>query len=183
MVLDNQTATINVGDEIPVPARQSISNLDPSSPTVNEITFRQTGITLSVTPRVNNSGLVTMEIRQEVATAATTTTSNIDAPTIQNRQIESVVAINSGETIVLGGLMQNQNSTSESGVPGLRRIPGIGKLFSRTANERSRTELLVLITPRAVRNRDDVRTITEEFRQKLPQLQRLRDESANEPST
>jgi general secretion pathway protein D len=176
MVLDNQTATINVGDEIPVPARQSISNLDPISPTVNEITFRQTGITLTVTPRVSSSGLVTMEIRQEVATAAATTTSNIDAPTIQNRAIDSVVAINSGETIVLGGLMQTQKSKNESGVPGLRRIPGIGKLFGSTSNEDSRTELLVLITPRVVRNRDDVRTITEEFREKLPQLQRLEAE-------
>jgi general secretion pathway protein D len=178
MVLDNQTATINVGDEIPVPARQSTSNIDPNSPTVNEISFRQTGITLSVTPRVSSSGLVTMEISQEVATAATTTTSNIDAPTIQNRAIDSVVAVNSGETIVLGGLMQTQQSTSGSGIPGLRRIPGIGKLFGQTSNEDSRTELLVLITPRVVRNRDDVRSITEEFRQKLPQLQRFETEGA-----
>jgi general secretion pathway protein D len=178
MVLDNQTATINVGDEIPVPARQSISNIDPNSPTVNEITFRQTGITLSVTPRVSNSGLVTMEVQQEVATAAATTTSNIDAPTIQNRQIDSVVAVNSGETIVLGGLMRTQQSETESGIPGLRRIPGLGKLFGATSNEESRTELLVLITPRVVRNRDDVRAITEEFRQKLPRLQKLEAEMA-----
>jgi general secretion pathway protein D len=178
MVLDNQTATINVGDEIPVPARQSVSNIDPSSPTVNEITFRQTGITLSVTPRVSNSGLVTMEVQQEVATAAATTTSNIDAPTIQNRQIDSVVAVNSGETIVLGGLMRTQQSESESGVPGLRRIPGLGKLFGATTNEEARTELLVLITPRVIRNRDDIRSITEEFRQKLPRLQQLEAEMA-----
>jgi general secretion pathway protein D len=178
MVLDNQTATINVGDEIPVPARQSISNIDPNSPTVNEITFRQTGITLSVTPRVSSSGLVTMEVQQQVATAATTTTSNIDAPTIQNREIDSVVAVNSGETIVLGGLMRTQQSESETGVPGLRRIPGLGKLFGATTNEGSRTELLVLITPRVIRNRDDVRSITEEFRQKLPRLQKLEAEMA-----
>jgi general secretion pathway protein D len=184
MVLDNQTATINVGDEIPVPARQSISNLDPVSPTVNEITFRQTGVTLSVTPRVNNSGLVTMEIQQEVASAAATTTSNIDAPTIQNRAIESVVAINSGDTIVLGGLMQNRQSVSEGGVPGLRRIPGLGKLFGSASHENSKTELLVLITPRVVRNRDDARSITEELRQKLPQLHMAEPEpAAPEPSS
>jgi general secretion pathway protein D len=173
MVLDNQTATINVGDEIPVPTRQSIGNLDASSPTVNEISFRQTGVTLSVTPRVSNSGLVTMDILQEVSTAASTTTSNIDAPTIQNRQIESVVAINSGETIVLGGLMQNQQSNGKSGVPGLSRIPGIGRLFGRKVDGSSRTELLVLITPRVVRNADDARRVTEEFREKLPQLRML----------
>jgi general secretion pathway protein D len=181
MVLDNQTATINVGDEIPVPSRQSISTIGADSPTVNEITFRQTGITLSVTPRVSSSGLVTMEIQQQVSTAGTTTTSSIDAPTIQNRQIDSVVAINSGETIVLGGLMQKQASTSGSGVPGLRKIPFIGKLFGQTSNNKSRTELLVLITPRVVRNREDVRSITDEFRRKLPQLQKLEAESAAEP--
>ena len=111
MVLDNQTAFINVGNEIPVPVRQSISNINPDSPTVNEIQFRQTGVTLTVTPRVNSSGLVTMEIKQEVSSAVSTTSSDIDAPTIQQRQIESTVAINSGETIVLGGLIQDTNTT------------------------------------------------------------------------
>ena len=170
MVLDNQEATINVGDEIPVPTRQSISNLDPSAPTVNEIDFRQTGVTLTVRPRVNDSGLVTMNIRQEVATAAATTTSNLDAPTIQNRLIESVVAVNSGDTVVLGGLMQDQTATSESGVPILRRIPVLGRLFSQTNDESQRTELVVLITPRVVRNREDARQITDEFREKMREL-------------
>ena len=167
MVLDNQTAMINVGDEIPVPTRQSVSNIDPTSPTVNEIQFRQTGVTLTVTPRVNSGGLVTMEIKQEVSSAISTTSSNIDAPTIQQRQIESVVAINSGETIVLGGLIQNTQTENEGGLPGLHRIPLIGKLFGQTSNENRRTELLVLITPRVVRNRNEARSITNEFRNKL----------------
>lgn len=167
MVLDNQTATINVGDEIPVPSRQSISNLDPNAPTVNEIQYRKTGVTLTVTPRVNSGGLVTMEITQEVSSAVSTTTSDIDAPTIQNRMVESVVAINSGDTIVLGGLIQDNESASESGIPGLYRIPLLGKLFGRTKNELSRTELLIMITPRVVGNRSEARAITNEFRAKL----------------
>ena len=167
MVLDNQTAFINVGDEIPVPARQSVSNINPDSPTVNEIQFRQTGITLTVTPRVNHSGRVTMEIRQEVSSAVGTTSSDIDAPTIQQRQVESTVAVHSGETLVLGGLIQDSASDAESGIPGLRRIPLLGKLFGETREEQRRTELLVLITPRVVVDRNDVRQITEEFRQKL----------------
>lgn len=167
MVLDNQTAVINVGDEIPVPTRQSVSNIDPNSPTVNEIQFRQTGVTLTVTPRVNSSGLVTMEIKQEVSNAVSTTSSNIDAPTIQQRQIESVVAINSGETIVLGGLIQDTQTLAESGVPGLYKIPLLGKLFGQTRDESRRTELLVLLTPRVVRNRNEARGITDEFKRKL----------------
>ena len=167
MVLDNQTAYINVGDEIPVPARQSISNINPDSPTVNEIRFRQTGVTLTVTPRVNSSGLVTMEIKQEVSNAVGTTSSEIDAPTIQQRQVESTVAINSGETIVLGGLIQDTQTNAESGIPILHRIPVLGKLFGQTRDEVRRTELLVMITPRVIRNRNEAKDVTEEFKRKL----------------
>lgn len=183
MVLDNQTAYINVGDEIPVPARQSISNLNPDSPTVNEIQFRQTGITLTVTPRVNSSGLVTMDIKQEVSNAVSTTSSDIDAPTIQQRQLESTVAINSGETIVLGGLIQDTESNAESGIPVVRRIPVLGKLFGQSRDEMRRTELLVLITPRVIRNRDDAQDVTKEFKRKLrgiaPFRQKHLEESAS----
>ena len=167
MVLDNQTAYINVGDEIPVPARQSVSNINPDSPTVNEIRFRQTGVTLTVTPRVNSSGLVTMEIKQEVSNAVGTTSSEIDAPTIQQRQVESTVAINSGETIVLGGLIQDTQTNAESGIPILHRIPVLGKLFGQTRDEVRRTELLVMITPRVIRNRNEAKDVTEEFKRKL----------------
>ncbi len=170
MVLDNKTAFINVGDEIPVPTRQSSSNVDPAAPTVNEIQFRQTGVTLTVTPRVNDSGLVTMEIKQEVSNAVSTTSSDIDAPTIQQRQVESVVAIYSGETIVLGGLIQDTETTSEGGIPILHKIPVIGKLFGQTRDDSRRTELLVLLTPRVVRNRDNARQLTDEFRKKLQGL-------------
>lgn len=170
MVLDNQTAFINIGDEIPVPARQSVSTIDPESPTVNEIQFRQTGITLAVTPRVNRAGLVTMAISQEVSNAVSTTSSDIDAPTIQQRQLESTVAVHSGETLVLGGLIQETTSQAESGIPLLRRLPLFGKLFGETREEQRRTELLVLITPRVVGGRHEARQITEEFRQQLERI-------------
>jgi len=170
MVLNNQTATINVGDEIPVPTRQSVSNVDPDAPTVNEISYRNTGVTLTVTPRVNNSGLVTMEIKQEVSQAIVTTTSSLDAPTIQQRQINSTVAINSGETIVLGGLIQEIDSQAESGIPFLYKLPLIGKLFGQTSDSRRRTELIVLITPHVVRSNNDARKVTDEFRRKLKSL-------------
>ena len=170
MVLDNQTATINVGDEIPVPSRQSTSNTTPNAPTVNEIQFRNTGITLEVTPRVNNSGLVTMEIRQEVSNAIRTTSSTINAPTIQKRQIKSTVAINSGQTIVLGGLIRNSETENESGIPILQQTPVLGKLFGNTTIKSRRTELIVLLTPRVVRNQDDAKKITDEFRKKLYSL-------------
>jgi general secretion pathway protein D len=170
MVLNNQSARISVGDEIPVSTSESTSNLTGTAPTVNQIQYRKTGVTLTVTPRVNDSGLVTMEISQEVSDAVVTTTSTLDSPTIQTREIESVVAINSGETIVLGGLIRDSQTTAESGIPILHNLPIIGSLFGITSDDKRRTELLVLITPRVIRNRNEARDITEEFRSKLKGL-------------
>ena len=183
MVLDNQTAMINVGDEIPVPTRQSISNVDPDAPTVNEIEFRKTGVSLSVTPRVNDGGLVTMEIKQAVSDAVATDTSTLNAPTIQQREIESVIAINSGDTLVMGGLIRNRVQDGEGGVPGLKDLPVIGKLFAATDYEVRRTELLVLITPRVVRNREDARGITDELRRKIRAPMVLPEALPEVPST
>ncbi len=124
-----------------------------------------------MTPRVNAGGLVTMEIRQEVSDAVPTTSSDLDAPTIQQRAIDSVVAVHSGETVMLGGLIRDTASRGGSGVPGLRRVPLLGKLFSSSGDTTRRTELLVLITPRAVANRGEARAVTEEFRKKLKSLE------------
>ena len=181
MVLDNQSASINVGNEIPVPVRQSVSNINPDAPTVNEIQFRQTGVTLTVTPRVNNSGLVTMEVKQEVSNAVSTTTSEVEAPTIQQRQLESTVAVNSGETITLGGLIQETDTLAEGGVPFIRRLPVLGRLFGQTRDEARRTELLVLITPRVIRSRNEAREVTEEFRRKLRGIAPATWQSPEEP--
>lgn len=167
MVLDNQTATISVGDEIPLPTRQAVSVIDPEAPTVNEVQYRNTGVILEVTPRVNAGGLVTMEIRQEVSDAVTTTSSALDAPTIQQREIQSTVAIQSGDTIVLGGLIRDSRATSESGIPFIRNIPLLGKLFGQSSDFGDRTELMVLITPRAIDSRQKAQDVTNEFRRKL----------------
>lgn len=170
MVLDNQTASINVGDEIPVPTSQSVSNLDSAARTVNEIQFRNTGVSLQVTPRVNAGGLVTMEIEQEVSDAIPTTSSDLNAPTIQQRRIASTVAVQSGQTIVLGGLIRESRAQNESGVPFIRGIPVIGKLFGNTSDQSQRTELLVLITPRAVADNREAQSVTDEYVQKMRTL-------------
>jgi len=170
MVLGNQTATINVGDQVPIASRQSVSNIDPAAPTVNEIEYRDTGVILTVTPRVNPGGLITMEIQQEVSDVAVTTSSGIDAPTIQQRNIESTVAIQSGNTIILGGLIRDNASDSDSGFPGLHEIPVIGTLFGNTSRNNTRTELIVLITPRAVTNTRQAIEVTDEFQTRLKGL-------------
>jgi general secretion pathway protein D len=167
MVLNNRTASILVGDEVPIPTRQAVSNISPEAPTVNEIEYRNTGILLTVSPRVNSGGMVTMEISQEVSSVINNTTSQIDAPTIQQRQLNSTVSIRDGQTVVLGGLIREQSSSREAGVPLLKDIPGLGKLFSTTTDVSKRTELIVLITPRVISNGDDTDAITQEYREKM----------------
>ncbi|MFT7528346.1 MAG: general secretion pathway protein D [Arenicella sp.] len=167
MVLNNRRASILVGDEIPIPTRQVVSTISPEAPTVNEIEYRNTGILLVVTPRVNSGGMVTMDISQEVSSVANNTVSDIDAPTIQQRRVNSTVSIRSGQTVVLGGLIREQDSKRESGIPILKDIPGLGKLFSSTNNTKQRTELVVLITPRVITTGPDANAITEEYQRKF----------------
>jgi general secretion pathway protein D len=167
MVLNNETASLQVGDQVPIATQQAVSTITPDAPIVNTIQFRDTGVILKVTPRVNEGGLVRMDIVQEVSEVAKTTTSGIDSPTIQQRKIGSTVSVQSGETIALGGLIRDRRSTSDSGVPLLKDIPLIGNLFKSADNSQTRTELLVLITPKAVRSPSDLRRVTEEVRNRM----------------
>lgn len=173
MVLNNRTASILVGDEVPIPTRQAVSNISPEAPTVNEIEYRNTGILLTVTPRVNSGGMVTMDISQEVSSVVDTVTSQIDAPTIQQRQINSTVSIRDGQSVVLGGLIRDQSSDRDAGIPFLKNIPGVGKLFSNTSTVAKRTELVVLITPRVIASEQDTDAITQEFKSKMLGLRPL----------
>ena len=167
MVLDNQTAELQVGDEVPIATQSAVSVADPQAPIVNSIEFRDTGVILRVTPRVNAGGLVVMEIEQEVSSVVNTTTSGIDSPTIQQRRITSSVAIQGGQTVALGGLISESRERGSSGVPLLSEIPVLGALFGRKVDNEVRTELLVLITPRVVANQVDAREVTEELRARL----------------
>lgn len=175
MVLDNQTAELQVGDQVPVATQSAVSVTNPDAPIVNSIEFRDTGVILRVTPRVNSGGLVVMEIQQEVSSVVNTTTSGIDSPTIQQRKINSAVAIQSGETVTLGGLISDSTERLRSGIPVLSDIPVLGALFGRRVENDVRTELIVLITPRVIENQIDAREVTEELRSRLRALQPLQN--------
>jgi len=169
MVLDNHTATIKVGDQVPIRTSETTSlatsGTDPL--VTSTIQYRDTGVSLEVTPRVNPGGMVTLEITQDVNDVDQTTTSAIDSPTIIQRQITTSVAVQSGETVVLGGLIRDNEGESESGIPGLRSIPGVGRLFSSKTTSTNRTELLVLITPTAISSVAEARDATQEMKRKL----------------
>jgi len=167
MVLNGQAATLQIGDQVPVATQSAVSTQTTGAPVVNTIEMKDTGVILKVTPQVNASGMVTMDLSQEVSDVAQTTTSSLDSPTIQQRKLASSVAVRDGETIALGGLIKDSVTEGRDGIPVLEEIPLLGNLFSSTTESKTRTELLVLITPRVIRNDQDIRQVTEEMRQQM----------------
>lgn len=169
MVMDNQTAKIQVGDQVPAGASQTVVGTN----VVSSIQYLETGVQLSVTPRVNAGGMVAMDITQEVSNAAATTTSAIDSPTISKRSVHSIVAVQSGETMVLGGMITDNKSRASSGIPLLSQIPVLGALFGSQSVTDNRTELLVMITPRVVVNTQQSREVTTEIRNRMEGLKKM----------
>jgi general secretion pathway protein D len=173
MVLDNKTATLQVGDEVPITTQTAVSVVTPDAPIVNSVELKETGVILKVTPRVNSSGTVGLDIEQEVSDVVPTTTSTIDSPTIRQRKLKSTITVEDGETIALGGLIRDSSTRDRSGIPLLSDIPVLGNLFRANDNIKDRTELLVLITPRVVRNPDEAREITDELRRRVQAVEPL----------
>jgi general secretion pathway protein D len=166
LVQDNYNATIQIGRQQPIKSSTTVT----SSNLVSEnITYKDTGVMLSVTPSVNAGGTVTMDVTQQV-----TDVGEIDAATGQRnfltRQIHSRVAVRSGETVVLGGLIRENETKGSSGLPGLSQIPLLGALFGTQSSQRDRTELLVMLTPRALEDDDALRNASSELRQRMRAL-------------
>lgn len=167
LVLDHQTAALQVGDQVPVITQTAQSTITTGAPIVNSVQYLNTGVVLQVTPRVNTSGLVTLDIDQSVSDVAKTTTSTIDSPTITQRRIVTSAVVQDGETIALGGLIIDNQSNGRSGIPVLSDIPILGSLLSTTTKSNARTELLVLLTPRIVRNAKEARAMTDDLRDRM----------------
>ena len=183
LVLDNQEARLQIGDQVPIATQQVRDTTNANSPVINTISFRDTGIILTVKPRVSSSGQVVLDIEQEVSSVSTTKTSGIDSPTISQRKIKTSVAISDGQTIALGGLIQDSNNTSTSGVPGAGKVPILGALFRNRKNTTRKTELLVLITPRVIRNGQESRSITDELRRRIRGPNSVIQDGISNPST
>ncbi len=165
MVVDNQKALIRVGTDQPVRGTTAISDGIP----VESFEFKKTGVTLEVLPRVNAGGMVNMEIQQAV-----TDVGPIDEATGQrsflDRSVTSKVVVRSGQTLVLGGLIRDNRTEGQSGIPVLYKIPVLGALFGSTTEQMDRTELVVLITPRVVRDSQEADQVTEEIRRKMREV-------------
>ncbi len=170
MVVDNQKGQIQVGKRVPT-LSSTQSGVGGVTGVIESVTYLETGVLLTVTPRVNTGGRITLEINQEVSDAQTTDTSTINSPTISRRQAQSVVTTQSGETLVFGGLIQTQRSFGTSGVPILSKIPIIGGAFGRQKYSDTRTELVLLITPKLVADVAAARDALEEIRRKMPAIE------------
>ncbi len=165
LTLNNKMALLQVGDQVPIITQTATGVRDATDLTVvNSVQLRDTGILLRVTPRIGKSGMVFVDVRQEVSNAIATETSGIDSPTIQQRKISNTIAVQDGDSIVLGGLIRDSLSYSDSGIPVLKDVPLLGKLFGTTTVNGDRTELLVFLRPRIVRSPAAAREMTEELR-------------------
>jgi general secretion pathway protein D len=184
VVLNNQQASITVGDQIPI---QTVSYNPYGSTTttgttgttglstIGSTSYVSTGTTLQITPRVNPGGLVYMDVDQEITSpGASYTASSGTNPEISQRSLTSQIAVQSGQTVLLGGLISENDQISNTGVPFLSSIPFVGNLFKSSTNSRNRTEIIVLITPRVIYNSEDAQTITDEYQDKFESLAPLR---------
>ena len=174
MVLNNQTAALQVGDQVPISTGSATNLVGSTNSVVSTIEYKDTGVILKITPRVNASGVVQLDVSQEVSqvsTASASAATQQQSPTISTRRISTTVAVRDGEVIALGGLFSNTKTFTKNGIPILSRIPVIGGLFGTHENVERRTELIVLLKPHVITNSDDARAATDELRNKLRTLE------------
>jgi general secretion pathway protein D len=166
VVLDNQQAMLQVGDEVPIATRSAVDVITPNAPIVNNIEMRNTGVILKVTPRVNANGVVTLDVIQEISNVVKNDTQTL-TPTISQRKVQSSIAVASGQTVLLGGLISNRSEKNKSGLPILSELKGIGDLFATNTGASERTELIIFIRPQIIRDGIDAQLVAEELRSKL----------------
>ncbi len=173
VVMNNQVGAIQVGDSIPI--NQTTVNTGIGTGTsYNSVDYLNTGVILKVRPRINPGGLVYMDVSQQVSQRDSSQQLVNGNPSISQRALSTQVAVQSGQTVLLGGLIQQDEGVTNTGIPGLNRIPVIGRLFGNTNRNRDRTELIVLITPRIIRNSDEAKQVTDEYQEKFESLAPLR---------
>ena len=179
-VLNNKEASINVGTQIPIPTTNIGNSFNDNNNNFrSSVTYRQTGIKLQVKPRINPGGLVYLELTQEVSSPGNKDPDTNNVP-IDNRDLTTEVAIQSGHTIVMGGLISEDNNQAYTGVPYLGKVPLLGKLFSKSSVDKTRTELIVLITPTVIENPEQAKQLTKEYSNQFKGLKPLKIKKEDE---
>lgn len=170
VVLNNQSANLQVGDEVPIVTQQAQAVVDGDAPIVSTLQLRETGVILEVSPRINASDVVVLDVTQEVSDVVATTTSGIDSPTIQQRRFTSTVQVRDKGTVALGGLIRETYTDSASGVPVLKDIPLLGYAFKSRDITKRRTELIVFLTPHIIRTESDAQNAFRHLRREMRNL-------------
>jgi general secretion pathway protein D len=165
VVLDNQTATLQVGDQVPF-STGTATVLTANNTVVNTIDYKNTGIILRVQPRANPNGNVVLDIEQEISNVAAGSAATL-TPTISQRRVKSSIAVASGQTVLLAGLISETENKTRQGIPLLDSIPGVGDAFANQNTTRSRTELILFIRPTVIKDAVDAHVIAEEMRTKM----------------
>lgn len=164
VVLENEVARFQVGDQIPIITR-TVTPVDAAdAPVSNEVQYRDTGIIMNVRPRIAENGVVAMRIEQEISSSSSPDSLT---PTISNRSISSSVSVVDGQTVLLGGLISEQAQRAKDGIPGLNRMKVVGNLFGSKNRANTRTELLILIRPMVIRDGRDAQSVAEELQSKM----------------
>lgn len=171
---DSISASINVGNEVPTLTAQTVSSVQQqgNNQFAQQIVSRRTGVTLNVMARVNPSGVVTLMINQDVSAPQPPVTGGIPSPSFSNRSVQTQITMQDGDTIAIGGIINESNSSSSSGLPGLHRLPVVGSLFGSRSYSRDRTELIVFMTPRVIFDNTDLLDASEELKSRLKKLKR-----------
>jgi general secretion pathway protein D len=165
VVIDNQVATLMVGSDVPI-STGSANVLTANNTIVNSIDYRSVGLILRVVPRINVNGNVRLDIEQEISQVASQTGVGGN-PTFTQRKVKSSVGVQNGQTVLLAGLIQEQQDTNRGGIPLLDQIPNLGDAFSHQNKTGTRTELIIFIRPQIVRDSQDASFVAEELRTKL----------------
>jgi len=166
LILNNTTGSINVGTQVPIiTSETSAADIDTAVPTINRnISYRTTGINLGLTPTINSNGVLTMQISISLSEAQLNDTSGIDSPLIVDRKLNTVAVINSGDTILIGGLISKNKSASKGGVPILKDLPYIGAMFANQSDKTTKTELIMLIRPIIIETPGQIKEETAHFK-------------------
>jgi len=166
VVLDNQPATLQVGDQVPVATASATVLSGTNNPVVNTIDYRNTGIILRVVPRINSNGNVLLDVEQEISNAAAGSAGSL-TPTISQRRVKSSIAVANGQTVLLAGLISENNADTRSGLPLVDQLGELGKFLGNTNKNKQRTELIIFIRPQIIRDGVDAMRVAEELRTKL----------------
>ena len=166
VVLDNQAASLQVGDQVPIITRSATGVDLVNSPVVNNVDYRNTGVILRVIPRINANGNVLLDIDQEISNVVPGTSGSL-TPTISQRKVKSTISVASGQTVMLGGLISERQNGAREGIPILERISFIGDFFAHNSTGLDRTELIIFIKPKIIRDGQDAQTVAEDMRVKI----------------